>query len=363
MPKNTDAPKNGDTKKNGGVRQEDIVHGAGDLPCVRVESYNLEIKDGKGFIGDRASGRAFRDLLDKVQEQAGDMAEEALGDIRAAELKKKEWDRLLTQGDAEAAAIIHSAVEEFSQNLASVVRRYLEHRSWKKVKRVAVGGGLRRSRVGELAIARTEMILRADDIEIDLVPLHHHPDAGGLIGCLQLLPREAFDGYDSFIAVDIGGSNIRSGIVVLNREKAKDFSEAKVGDWELWRHRDDKPKRDEAIDHLGGMVRLLAGHAEEKKLKLAPIIGIGCPGRIGGDGSIENGTQNLPGNWEARDFHLPEAVRERMPYINGEKTRVVLHNDAVVQGLSEVSRMRDTKHWGVLTIGTGLGNASFTTLD
>jgi hypothetical protein len=31
-----------------------------------------------------------------------------------------------------------------------------------------------------------------------------------------------------------------------------------------------------------------------------------------------------------------------------------------VQGLSEVSRMTDIDHWGVLTIGTGLGNARFT---
>jgi hypothetical protein len=37
-----------------------------------------------------------------------------------------------------------------------------------------------------------------------------------------------------------------------------------------------------------------------------------------------------------------------------------MHNDAVVQGLSEVPRMADVRHWGVLTIGTGLGNAAFT---
>ena len=37
-----------------------------------------------------------------------------------------------------------------------------------------------------------------------------------------------------------------------------------------------------------------------------------------------------------------------------------MHNDAVVQGLSEVPFMQDVKRWGVLTIGTGLGNARFT---
>lgn len=339
-------------------------HGLMELPEVSIESYNLEIREGRRFVGDKASGRAFRALLDKVQAQAGDLAEESdIGDEKLAEMKKKEWDRLLTNGDANAAAIIHSAVEEFSQNLAAVVRRYLRHKSWRGVKKVAVGGGLRRSRVGELSIARTEVILKGEDIDIGLVPLLHHPDEGGLIGALHLLLPWLDEAYDSALTVDIGGSNIRAGILRLNRHKAADLSRSEVIASELWRYRDVEPKRDEALDHLGGMLRLLVGHAEDRKLKLAPIIGIGCPGRIAEDGGIENGTQNLPGNWEAKGFHLPEAVRERMPYVSGEKTRVILHNDAVVQGLSEVSRMREVKHWGVLTIGTGLGNASFTTLD
>jgi len=40
---------------------------------------------------------------------------------------------------------------------------------------------------------------------------------------------------------------------------------------------------------------------------------------------------------------------------------VVMHNDAVVQGLSELPHLAAYKRWGVLTIGTGLGNARFTT--
>jgi hypothetical protein len=37
-----------------------------------------------------------------------------------------------------------------------------------------------------------------------------------------------------------------------------------------------------------------------------------------------------------------------------------MHNDGVAQGLAEVPFMQDVEHWGVLTIGTGLGNARFT---
>jgi hypothetical protein len=36
-----------------------------------------------------------------------------------------------------------------------------------------------------------------------------------------------------------------------------------------------------------------------------------------------------------------------------------MHNDAVVQGLSELPRLSDRRRWAVLTIGTGLGNARF----
>ena len=49
-----------------------------------------------------------------------------------------------------------------------------------------------------------------------------------------------------------------------------------------------------------------------------------------------------------------------MPDIDGHETMVVMHNDAVVQGLSELPNVKDRRHWGVLTIGTGLGNARFT---
>lgn len=37
-----------------------------------------------------------------------------------------------------------------------------------------------------------------------------------------------------------------------------------------------------------------------------------------------------------------------------------MHNDAVVQGLSELPYLACCKRWGVLTIGTDLGNARST---
>ena len=107
------------------------------------------------------------------------------------------------------------------------------------------------------------------------------------------------------------------------------------------------------------MLKGLIDEAEAEGLKLAPFIGIACPGVIEEDGSIAKGAQNLPGNWESSKFNLPASLVEAIPEIGDHDTAVLMHNDGVAQGLSEVPFMQDVEHWGVLTIGTGLGNARF----
>ena len=113
------------------------------------------------------------------------------------------------------------------------------------------------------------------------------------------------------------------------------------------------------MERLIEMLKGLIKRAAKDGLELAPFIGIGCPGVIEADGSIDRGGQNLPGNWEHKSFNLPRLLREAIPRIGDHDTVVVMHNDAVVQGLSELPFMQDVEHWGVLTIGTGLGNACF----
>jgi hypothetical protein len=93
---------------------------------------------------------------------------------------------------------------------------------------------------------------------------------------------------------------------------------------------------------------------------LAPYPAIACPGRIAPDGRIESGAQNLPGNWETEDLNLPRIVRTFLLQEFNWDAQVLTHNDAVVQGLSELPFMLDIDYWGILTIGTGLGNAHFT---
>jgi hypothetical protein len=336
-------------------------HGATRLPSVEVDSYNIELKDDEGFIGDRASKGAFRDLVENWRKPLRKAGKDPFGEQNSEDIPRKSFDALLAKGDPEAAGIVHAAIEDFSQELSLVIRRYLKTKAWKDTERIVVGGGFRGSRVGELVVGRTAVILAAEKIDTDLVLVRNDPDEAGLLGATQLAPKWLFKAHDAILAVDIGGTNIRAGVIELNLKKAADLSKASVWNYELWRHGDEKRvDREGAVEKLVAMLKDLIGKARKEGLRLAPFIGIGCPGIITKDGAIERGAQNLPGNWESSRFHLPGAIYERIAKIGDDETSIIMHNDAVVQGLSEAPYMRDVDRWGVLTIGTGLGNARFT---
>ncbi len=333
-------------------------HGSLELPSVTITGYNVEIRDEDGFVGDKASRGAFVAHLDALRrhlrEQNGDPLEG-----KSAEISKSDLDALLKDGDPREAALVLSAIERFAQSLAFVIRRFVRLKSWATVERIVVGGGFRESRVGELAIGRAGIILSTDGHSLDLVPVSHHPDEAGLVGSAHLAPKWIFEAFDSLVAVDIGGSNIRAGIVELRQDKAPDLRKARVSSSELWRHADEETSRDKAIARLGEMLKDQVKQAKKDGLRVAPFIGIGCPGMIEPDGTIDRGAQNLPGNWESSRFNLVECVREMVPTIGEHETLVTMHNDAVIQGLSEMPAMQDVEHWAVLTIGTGLGNATY----
>lgn len=337
-----------------------IVHGARELTAVFVETYNDELRDADGFVGDRASRRAFQAIVEDWRERLSQAGEDPLGEAPTDEIGERSLERVLTEGDVEAAGLVQSAIEEFAQELATVIRRFMRLSAWRGTERIVLGGGLSAGRIGELAIGRAAVLLRAEHgQDVELRPIRHHPDKAGLIGAAHLVPLSMLAGFDCVLAVDIGGTNLRAGLVELSLKKSSDLSSARVLESVLWCHRDDRPTREQAMERLGAMLRGLVNRAETENRELAPFIGIGVPGLISEQGAIKRGGQNLPGNWEADGFNLPDRVRALLPEIDGHETLVVLHNDAVVQGLSEVPIMIDVASWGILTVGTGLGNARF----
>jgi hypothetical protein len=337
------------------------VHGASRLPAVDVDSYNLELKDDEGFLGDRASRQAFHDILENWRKPLRKLGADPFGETHSDDLSRPKLDVVLKEGAPEAAAVIQGAIEDYAQELAVVTRRFLKAKAWAGTERIAMGGGFRDSRIGELAIARANLILKADGVKVDMVPIHNDPDEAALIGSLFLAPAWIFKGHDSILAVDIGGTNIRAGVVLPNAGKAADLTKASVWRSEKWRHADEeKLNREKAVEELIGMLKELIKRAKKEDHNLAPFIGLAVPGKIEEDGAIAKGAQNLPGNWESSKFNLPARLAEAIPSIGDHDTTILMHNDAVVQGLSEVPYIRDIEHWGVLTIGTGLGNARFT---
>jgi hypothetical protein len=239
------------------------AHGAATLPGVQVLAYNAELQDEEGFLGDRANRRAFQAILDDWRDQLRHTGTDPFGKKKTEQIGKRTLEKALARGDVESAGLVLSAIEEFAQELALVSRRLLRLKTWQRVERLAVGGGFRGGRIGELAISRAAVLLKAGGRSVQLQPIHHLPDEAGLIGAARLMPEWMFAGHDAILAIDIGGTNFRVGLVEPGSSARPMLGDARVLKWELWRHTDEKPKRDEAIQRLGAMLRKLIGAVAE----------------------------------------------------------------------------------------------------
>lgn len=335
------------------------AHGSCELADVRIDGYSLEIEDEEGLVGDQASQTAFRELLADWRARMERAGRDPLGPTPSEEMSKAELDRIATSVDTEAARTVALAIDEFSQRLAYVIGRLMRHPSWQGVQRIVVGGGFKESVIGRIAIRQTAARLQAENQPealraLQLRPIHHGADDGGLAGGVQLLPAELRQASGAMLAIDIGGTNVRCGIVRFG----PGGHDARVTAREKWRHADEEGEAD-LVEGIVGLLRQLMAGADEEGLALLPVLAVGCPGVVMPDGSIDRGAQNLPSDWRQASFHLPRRLQENIPEIGGAATRVVMHNDAVVQGLSELPFTQDVRQWAVLTIGTGLGNASF----
>ena len=90
--------------------------------------------------------------------------DDPLGEKDSDQLSKAELDSRSLQGEPEAAGIIHAAIEDFSQEFALIIQRFLKLKEWRNTERIVVGGGFRASRIGEPVTGRTKIILKAQKI-------------------------------------------------------------------------------------------------------------------------------------------------------------------------------------------------------
>ncbi|HEX2116662.1 MAG TPA: ROK family protein [Alphaproteobacteria bacterium] len=321
---------------------------------IRISGYGAKLPDPDkegAFLGDRVSGRAFVKLFLKHCRKCKIKVEKKLseGDI----------DRLLEDGEPAEERATRDVAVEFGDRLSEVIKTFLKWRYWRNTERIVIGGGMAARHVGDIAIHAAQSRLMKDYPGLELERIHHHPDEAGLVGSAHLIPPSRLAGKDGLLAVDIGGSKVRAGIVEFGARKSGLLADARVWRVEVWRHAKARASQRKMIKVMAEMLSSLNEEAEKAKFRLSPLVRVGVPGEIDKDGYILSGAQNLPGNWEDERFNLPLELSAKLPKIGGEKPSVSIHNDAVVQGLAELPFMRDVKRWGILTIGSGLGNAHF----
>ena len=75
-------------------------HGAKQLPSVEVDSYNLELKDDEGFLGDRASRQAFHSILENWRKPLRKLGADPFGETPSDDLSRPKLDVILKEGDA-----------------------------------------------------------------------------------------------------------------------------------------------------------------------------------------------------------------------------------------------------------------------
>src|SRR5260370_9176422 len=84
------------------------ARGARVLPNVTVDTYNEELRDEEGFVGDRASGRAFRAILEDWREKLRALGEDPFGETPPQEISKSKLDKMLAAADPLAAGLVHT---------------------------------------------------------------------------------------------------------------------------------------------------------------------------------------------------------------------------------------------------------------
>ena len=216
-----------------------LTHGATRLPSVIVESYNVEVQDEDGFVGDRANEGAFRDLLAKwrdVMSKGATTPSATRTPTRSPKSTSKNcWWTVSLKPPASCTApsrFLRRNSHLSSGAISSSRPGAIPSGSWS-------GAAFARAASASLRSGRTGVILKSEEIEIDLLPIRNDPDEAGLIGAAQLVPTWMFAGHDAILAVDIGGTNIRAGVVDLNLKRAKNLSKACVWKFDLWRHADE----------------------------------------------------------------------------------------------------------------------------
>lgn len=172
------------------------------LPRRPGRVLQIDARHAQPPAGDRP---AIVSILDDWRERLRNGGQDPFGDVPTEELSQFKLDKVLTGSGPIAAGLVHTAIEEFATELATVVRRSLRLETWQGAERIVVGGGLSASQIGHLAMGRAAVMLAGEGFAVELRAFENHPDEASLVGAIHLAPSWVLAGHDAILAADIGG--------------------------------------------------------------------------------------------------------------------------------------------------------------
>ena len=336
-----------------------LAHGASEFATLRLDCYEVESAGARGNE-DPAGDEVFRAALTKWRERVGAAGTDPLGDAPTEQLSTAELDEELSDGDAEAGGVIQGAMEEFSQQLCRLLTQLLRRAAWEDTRRIVVAGDLRHSRVGDIALGRAGVLLKAAGFDVELVFIRKPRREATLLGTVRLVPAWMLKGHDTLLAIDIAAQEVRGAIVALNFKKSPDLSKASVEHTQTWRPKAGPVEREGFVTSVADLLEELADRSRRKGDNLAPFVGIGCGGVVRADGCVTQAGAGFAAGLFGSGLNLPLELCARLPKIGDHDTVVALHNGIVLQGLSQDGFMRDVPHWGIVSIAEDRGEARFT---
>lgn len=249
---------------------------------------------------------------------------------------------------------IELALRRMGEILGRVVKKLLGWEYWRGVERIYIGGGLSEGRSGDILVNKASEFLAERDVGVNLQKIHYHPAVAGLVGVTYFLPLEMADLKN--ITVDLGGGILRTGIV----DPPDEYERPKAIYSRLLRWQDLGMERETLADLIASEVVGCLKMSEKTETDISEYVGVALPAVLDKNGYVIGKDRNLPGDWTDPEFNLPDIINSKIEEeTNFGDFRFVLKNDAVSQGLSEIPFAKYVGEWGILTVGTGLGNARF----
>lgn len=253
---------------------------------------------------------------------------------------------------------IESALRRMGRNLGLVIKRILSWKYWKRTERIYLGGGVSEGKIGDILLEEAKNFITAEtSLSVELRKIHYPPAVAGLIGVTYFIPTK--HRRKATITVDLGGGNLRTGLILPPTEDEN--AGVLYSNFLNWQKLG--LSRDSLADLISSEIIDCLKVSRKTKTKISKYIGVGFPALVDEEGYVVGKDRNLPGNWTDPQFHLPSIINSKIE----EETdfggfKFMIKNDAVCQGLSEIPFVHGVREWGILTIGTGLGNARFRNL-